>query len=146
MRHRNATNKLSRPSGHRTALMRNLASSLFLHGSIRTTHAKARALRPFAERLITLARRGDQHAQRLVFSRLGNKEATKKLVKEIAPQHTGRPGGYTRITKVGTRGASGDAAEMAIIEVLGAQAGEAPKEKPKRRRRTKKSEGGEAEA
>ena len=69
MRHRNALNRLSRPSGHRKALMRNLASSLFIHGKIRTTHAKAKALRPFAERLVTLARRGDQHARRLAFAR-----------------------------------------------------------------------------
>lgn len=145
MRHRNAVNKLSRPSGHRKALMRNLASSLFEHGTIRTTQAKAKALRPYAERLITLAKRGDQAAQRLVFARLGNKEAVKKLFTEIGPQNADRPGGYTRITKIGRRSTFGDAAPMAVIELVGAGAA-AAKEKPKRRRRTKKAAEGEAES
>ena len=141
MRHRNALNRLSRPSGHRRALMRNLASSLFLHGKIRTTHAKAKALRPFAERLVTLARRGDQHARRLAFARLGDKAAVKLLFDEIGPRNANRPGGYTRITKIGNRSASGDAAPMAVIEMVGAAAGEAAKGKAKRRRRKKAAEG-----
>ncbi len=135
MRHRNAHNRLSRPPGHRRALMRNLASALFTHGRITTTQAKAKTLRPFAERLITLARRGDQHAQRLAFARLGDKHAVKRLFTEIGPQQADRPGGYTRITKIGRRAASGDAAPMAVIELVGAVVTPAA-EKPKRRRRT----------
>jgi large subunit ribosomal protein L17 len=140
MRHRNAVNKLSRPSGHRRALMRNLANALITRGSIRTTQAKAKALRPHVEQLITLARRGDQHAQRIVFSRLQDKAAVKELFTNIGPQQRSRHGGYTRITKIGRRAPCGDAAPMALIEIIGPAPGEAPKEKPKRRRRTKKGE------
>ncbi|NUP90219.1 MAG: 50S ribosomal protein L17 [Candidatus Sumerlaeia bacterium] len=146
MRHRKAVNRLSRPSGHRQALLRNLAKSLFEHGRIVTTEAKAKELRPFAEKLITRARRNTQHSTRLVFSRLGDKTATKRLVTEVAPQHAGRAGGYLRITKMGHRNPNGDGAAMAMIEIIAPAAGEAPKEKPKRRRRAapKKSDAAEA--
>lgn len=138
MRHRNATNKLSRPSGHRRALLRNLATALITEGSIRTTQAKAKVLRPHVEHLITLARRGDQHAQRQAFAELQDKAAVKKLFTQIGPEQRSRPGGYTRITKVGHRCVFGDAAPMAVIEIIGPAPGEAPKAKPKRRRRTGK--------
>jgi large subunit ribosomal protein L17 len=137
MRHRHHRHQLSRPTGHRLALMRNLATALITHGKIKTTHAKARALRPYAERLVTLARRGGTHAQRQAFSRLGDKEAVKRLFTEIGPQHADRPGGYTRITKIGPRGPYGDSAAMSVIELIGPEAGAAPKDKPKRRRRKK---------
>ena len=144
MRHRKVHHHLGRPSGHRRALLRNLATALFTHGKIRTTQAKARALRPYAERLITLARRGGPNAHRLAFARLGDKEAVKQLFAEIGPQNADRPGGYTRITKIGPRGASGDAAQMAVIELVGGTVGEGPKEKPRRRRRKKTAEAAEA--
>jgi large subunit ribosomal protein L17 len=146
MRHRKAVNRLSRPTGHREALLRNLAKSLFEHGRIVTTEAKAKALRPFAEKLITRARGGTTHDTRIVFERLAaDKVATKRLVTEVAPQHVDRPGGYLRITKLGHRNANADGAAMAMVEIIGPAPGEAPKGKPKRRRRsTKKTEGAEA--
>ena len=121
MRHRNHHHKLGRPTGHRKALLRNMATSLILNGSIKTTQAKARALRPYTERLITLARRGDQPARRMAFARLGDKKAVTRLFDEIGPMHKDRAGGYTRITKIGQRGTFGDAAEMAVIEILGGE-------------------------
>lgn len=133
MRHRHHHHKLGRPSGHRRALLRNMASSLIMNGSIQTTQAKARALRPYAERLITLARRGDQSSRRLAFARLGDKRAVTRLFEEIGPIHRDRAGGYTRITKIGRRGAYGDAAEMAVIEILGGEGGKA-KPLPKHRK------------
>lgn len=120
MRHQKRGRKLGRNRTHRLALLRNLSCNLIEHGRITTTTAKAKELRPFIERLVTLARRGDLHARRLVISRLGNqKEAGKKLVDEIAPRFVDRPGGYTRILKQSYR-RLGDAAPTAIIEFLSA--------------------------
>lgn len=116
MRHRKKGRKLSRSPAHRKATLRNLAANLFRHGRIRTTTAKAKEVRPFAERLITLARRGDLHARRLAISRLRDTEAVGVLFEEIGPRFAERPGGYTRILKLGTR--KGDAAEMALIELV----------------------------
>ncbi len=116
MRHRKKGRKLSRSPEHRKATLRNLAANLFRHGRIETTTAKAKEVRPFAERLITLARRGDLHARRLATSRLHDKDAVGMLFEEIGPRFAERPGGYTRILKLGTR--KGDAAEMALIELV----------------------------
>lgn len=116
MRHRKKGRQLSRTASHRKATLRNMATSLFRHGRITTTTAKAKELRPFAERLITLAKRGDLHARRLVARRIGDREVLGKLFDELGPRYETRPGGYTRILKLGTR--QGDAAEMALIELV----------------------------
>ncbi|HIC93538.1 MAG TPA: 50S ribosomal protein L17 [Anaerolineae bacterium] len=116
MRHRKAGRKLGRSSGHRKALYRNLITELFRHERIKTTEAKARAIRPLAEKLITLGKRGDLHARRLAAARLNDPLVVKKLFDELAPRYENRPGGYTRILKLGRR--RGDGAEMAIIELV----------------------------
>jgi large subunit ribosomal protein L17 len=116
MRHRKKGRNLSRTASHRRAMLRNMASSLFAHGRIETTTAKAKELRPYAERLITLARRGDVHSRRLAARKISDREVLGKLFDDIAPGYAGRPGGYTRILKLGTR--RGDAAEMALIELV----------------------------
>ena len=127
MRHRVAGKKLSRSSGHRTALRRNLVSELIRHERIRTTRAKAQAIRGQAEKMITLAKRGlvaaeenpakGVHARRLAAARLNGSEIVQKLFNEIAPRYLDRPGGYTRMLKLGAR--KGDNAEMVIIELVG---------------------------
>ena len=116
MRHRKKGRKLSRTPSHRKATLRNLASSLFRHGRIETTTAKAKELRPFAERLITLARRGDVHARRLAARKIQDRQVLGALFDDIAPRYMERPGGYTRILKLGNR--KGDAAEMSLIELV----------------------------
>jgi large subunit ribosomal protein L17 len=116
MRHRVKTKKLGRKSEHRKSMLNNLATSLFHHDRLVTTEAKAKALRPFAERLITFARRGDLHARRMVERRIRNRKAADRLFHELGPRFASRPGGYTRIVKLGHR--SGDGAEMAQIELL----------------------------
>ena len=114
MRHRNKTAKLQRTSDHRRALLANLACSLIEHGRIRTTLGKAKALRPVAEKLVTLGKRGDLHARRQAIAFLRHKDVAKKLFNDVAPLAKDRPGGYCRITKLGPR--PSDAAPMAIIE------------------------------
>lgn len=129
MRHRIKGKKLNRDSGHRKALRMNLATQLFENGRIKTTRAKADYVRGFAERLITLAKRGlakvedtgnesaGVHARRVVASRLNNNRVlVKKLFDEIAPLYAERPGGYTRIYKLGPR--KGDNAEMVLLELV----------------------------
>jgi large subunit ribosomal protein L17 len=116
MRHRAKGRQLSRTSTHKRALLNNMASSLFEHGRVVTTEAKAKELRPFAEKLITLARRGDLHARRLVQRRIKDRDTLGKLFTEIGPRFAARPGGYTRILKLGHR--SGDGADIARIELL----------------------------
>ena len=116
MRHRKKGRNLSRSPSHRRALLRNMATSLFRHERIRTTTARARELRPYAERLVTLARRGDLHARRQAARRIADREVLGKLFDEIGPRYADRPGGYTRILKLGTR--KGDAADMALIELV----------------------------
>ena len=116
MRHRKKGRQLSRTRSHRKATLRNLATSLFRHGRIETTTAKAKELRPFAERLITLARRGDVHSRRLASRKIADREVLGKLFDDIAPRYMERPGGYTRILKLGNR--KGDAAEMSLIELV----------------------------
>jgi large subunit ribosomal protein L17 len=116
MRHRAKGRQLSRTSTHKRAMLNNMATSLFEHGGIVTTTAKAKELRPFAEKLITLARRGDLHARRLVQQKIKNRDIVGRLFTEFGPRFAGRPGGYTRILKLGHR--VGDGAETARIELL----------------------------
>jgi large subunit ribosomal protein L17 len=116
MRHRAKGRQLSRTSSHKRALLNNMATSLFEHGRIVTTEAKAKELRPFAEKLITLARRGDLHARRLVERKIKDREVLGRLFAEIGPRFAARPGGYTRILKLGHR--PGDGADIARIELL----------------------------
>jgi large subunit ribosomal protein L17 len=116
MRHRKRGRQLSRTASHRRAMLKNMATSLFKHGRVVTTQAKAKELRPVAERLITWARRGDLHARRQVERVIKDRSASGRLFAEIGPRFAGRPGGYTRIVKLGHR--SGDGAEMARIELL----------------------------
>ena len=123
MRHRVAGRKLGRKKDVRAALRRNMIKQLFEHERIRTTRAKAQAVRGQAERLITLAKRGNEagdaqmvHARRLAAARLSDPEAVKKLFDDIAPRYEDRPGGYTRMIKLGPR--LGDAAEMVILELV----------------------------
>jgi large subunit ribosomal protein L17 len=101
---------------HSKLIMANLASELFLHEKLTTTHAKARAVRPFAEKLITKARKGDLHSRRIVLKTITNKDAVHVLFEDIAPRYADRPGGYTRITKIGPR--RGDGTEEAVIELV----------------------------
>ena len=114
MRHRNKTSKLKRNASHRRALLANLACSLIENGRIKTTLAKAKAVRPLAEKMVTLGKRGDLHARRIAAGYLGQKDAVKKLFAEIAPRAADRKGGYTRIIKLGQR--LSDSAPMAYIE------------------------------
>jgi large subunit ribosomal protein L17 len=116
MRHRAKGRQLSRTSSHRRALLNNMATSLFEHGRVITTEAKAKELRPFAEKLITLARRGDLHARRLVERKIKSRETLSRLFSVIGPRFAARPGGYTRILKLGHR--DGDGADIARIELL----------------------------
>ncbi|MEW5853574.1 MAG: 50S ribosomal protein L17 [Myxococcota bacterium] len=121
MRHAKAGKKLSRTKAHRRALFRNLATALFLHERIQTTEAKAKALRPVAERLITLGRRGDLHARRLAAGMLTDPAAVEKLFSELGARFKSRNGGYTRIIKLGNR--LGDAAPLSVIELVDAKVG-----------------------
>ena len=116
MRHRHGYRKLGRTSAHRKALLMNLSIALIENGKIETTVEKAKELRSFIEKLITKAKKGDSNAHRTVFAVLRSKEATKKLMNEVAPQYAERNGGYTRIIR--TRIRRGDAAEMAFIELV----------------------------
>lgn len=116
MRHRAKGRQLSRTSSHKRAMLNNMATSLFVHGRVITTEAKAKELRPFAEKLITLARRGDLHARRLVERRIKDRDTLARLFGEIGPRFAARPGGYTRILKLGHR--EGDGADVARIELL----------------------------
>ena len=119
MRHNVGYRKLGRTSEHRRALLRNLATDLFRHERLKTTLPKARELRPFAEKLITLARRDDLHARRLVLRQISDKTIVKKLFSTLGPRFAARPGGYTRALKLGPR--PGDGADMAIVELVGSE-------------------------
>jgi large subunit ribosomal protein L17 len=117
MRHGKQKGKLSRDSAHRKSLMMNLSREVIDHERIQTTEAKAKAVKPELERLITLAKRGDQHARRQAMSRLGqDKFIVYKLFEELAPRYADRPGGYTRILKLGPR--RSDATEMVFLELV----------------------------
>jgi large subunit ribosomal protein L17 len=116
MRHGMHGRKLGRDSAHRKAMYANLACSLFEHGRIKTTEAKAKAVKPYAEKLITLGRRGDLHARRQALAYLHSNEVVTMLFSEVAPRFTDRPGGYSRIVKLGPRW--GDSAEMVYLELV----------------------------
>ena len=143
MRHNKTINHLGRKSGHRKAMLANMASSLILHKRIETTLAKAKALRMYIEPLITKSKDDTTHSRRIVFSYLKQKEAVPELFRVIAPKIADRPGGYTRVLKTGFR--KGDAAEMALIEFVDfneaalASAKPETKKSTTRRGRTKKS-------
>ena len=117
MRHQKTRTKLSRSPSHRKALLANLCKEVIHHERIRTTSAKAKAVRPEIEQLITLAKRGDLHARRQALAALGQDKFTvHKLFEEVAPRYAARPGGYTRILKLGPR--SSDATEMVYLELV----------------------------
>ena len=150
MRHNKAVNHLGRKSGHRKALLSNMASSLILKKRIVTTVAKAKALKPYLEPLVTKSKEDTTHNRRVVFSYLKNKEAVTELFRTIAPKVADRPGGYLRILHLGFR--QGDAADMALVEFVdfneAALASGTKKEgkKTTRRSRAKKAEAPAAEA
>ncbi len=149
MRHNKAINHLGRQSGHRKAMLANMASSLILHKRITTTVAKAKALRSYVEPLITKSKEDSTHSRRVVFSYLKDKYAVTELFRNVAPKVADRPGGYTRVLHTGFR--QGDAAEMALIELVDfneAALATAPKAEKKatRRSRAKKAEAPAAEA
>lgn len=141
MRHRKEFNHLGRTSSHRKAMLANMASSLILHKRIKTTTAKAKALRMYVEPLITKSKDDSTHSRRVVFSYLKDKFAVNELFREVSTKIADRPGGYTRILKTGNR--LGDNADMCIIELVDynenmLQSKDAAKDKPTRRRRAKK--------
>ena len=116
MRHKRKGRKLGRTSAHRKAMLANMVVSLFQHEKIKTTEPKSKELRRTAEKLITLAKRGDLHARRLAARTVQDKQILRKLFDDIAPRYADRNGGYTRITKLGPR--FGDSAPMAVIELV----------------------------
>jgi large subunit ribosomal protein L17 len=116
MRHGNAHRKFNRSQSHRKSMFQNLAASLIRHEQIVTTLPKAKDLRPIVEKLITLGKRGDLHARRLVAARLRDEDMVKKLFDDLGPRYKTRAGGYTRVLKAGFR--YGDAAPMAVIELV----------------------------
>ena len=142
MRHNKAINHLGRKSGHRKALLANMATSLILNKRIETTVAKAKALKMYVEPLITKSKDDSTHSRRVVFSYLKNKEAVTELFRTVAPKIADRPGGYTRVLKTGFR--QGDGADMALIELVDfneAALASAPKKAAKKttRRSSKKA-------
>ena len=116
MRHHRAGKKLGRDTAQRKALYSGLAGALIEHGRIKTTEAKAKAVKPFAEQMITLGKRGDLHARRLALAELRSQDVVHVLFAEVAPRFADRPGGYTRIVKLGPR--QGDAADMVFLELV----------------------------
>jgi len=135
MRHLNRGRKLNRSSAHRKALLRNLVLSLIRHERIRTTDAKAKELRRYADRMVTLGKQGDLSARRMVFSLIESRDAVKKLFDVIAPRFKDRAGGYTRVVKFGVR--NGDAASVSIVEFTGASE-RAKAKKPRKKAAAKK--------
>jgi len=149
MRHQRVFNHLGRTSAHRKSMLANMASSLILHKRITTTTAKAKALKTYVEPLITKSKEDSTHSRRTVFSYLKDKVAVSELFREISPKIADRPGGYTRILKIGNR--IGDNAEMCILELVDYNqamlgVGEAAKQKGSRRRRSAKKSTAEAAA
>jgi large subunit ribosomal protein L17 len=129
MRHLNSGRKLNRTASHRKALFRNMVLSLMRHGRILTTDAKAKELRRYADKMITLGKQGDLAARRMAFAFMQSRDAVKKLFDEIAPQFKERPGGYTRVIKFERR--RGDAAPLSVIEFTGTSDTAAKKPKKK---------------
>lgn len=149
MRHHRAGKKLGRDASHRKALYANLTGSLIEHGRIRTTVTKAKAVRPIAEQMITLGRRGDIHSRRQALAFLRSQDVVFKLFSEVGPRFKDRAGGYARIIRIGPR--PGDAAEMAYLELVDFSAEAQAEEKAERRRlrlrrRQEAEERAEAEA
>ena len=132
MRHQKSGKKLGRDSAHRKALYSNLAGALIEHGRIQTTQAKAKAVKPLAEKLITLGKRGDLHARRQALAALRSNDVVHRLFADIAPRFSDRPGGYTRIVKLGPR--QGDAAEMVYLELVDYEPASSPLAPPRARR------------
>ena len=148
MRHRKSVPKLGRTASHRRALLANMASSLIIYKKIKTTTAKAKALRSYIEKIITKARKGDLHSRRVVLKYLKHKDVVKELFTEVAPKYVETPGGYTRITKIGRRRT--DAADMALIELIGFESlykkkKEADKEVKRKRKEQKEKDKEEME-
>ena len=131
MRHQRSGKKLGRDSAHRKALYSNLAGALIEHGRIETTEAKAKAVKPFAEKMITLGKRGDLHARRQALAALRSNRVVHRLFADIAPRFTERPGGYTRIVKLGPR--QGDAADMVYLELVDYEPASSPLAPPRAR-------------
>ena len=138
MRHQKKTVKLGRTASHRDAMLANQVCSLIEHKRIKTTLAKAKAVRPLAEKMVTLGKRGDLHARRLAAGYLGQKDAVKKLFAEIAPRAADRKGGYTRIIKLGQR--LSDSAPMAYIEWVDSEVAVAVAEPATEKSTSKKAE------
>ena len=145
MRHLNQGRKLNRTSAHRKALFRNLVLSLIRYGRLQTTDAKAKELRRWADRMVTLGKRGDLPGRRMAFALLQSRDAVKKLFDEIAPRFKDRAGGYTRVIKLGLR--RGDAAPISVIEFTGGE-DEARAKKPRKKaaRKAPQSESRQAAA
>lgn len=133
MRHRIAGRKLGRTTSHRKAMLRNLVTSLFEHEKVKTTDSKAKELRPLAEHLIGLGKRGDLHARRQALAVVRKAEIVKKLFEAISPRYQTRPGGYLRIAKIGFR--PGDGAPVSIVELIGERKKEGKKVKKSRAER-----------
>ena len=132
MRHQRSGKKLGRDAAHRKALYANLTASLIEHGRIRTTETKAKAVRPIAEKMITLGRDGSIHARRQALAYLRTQEVVHRLFAEVAPRFRNRPGGYTRVVKLGPR--PGDAAPMAYLELVDYLPAAAPERSERRER------------
>jgi len=138
MRHRKSGLKLSRTSSHRDAMFRNMTTSLFKHGRIKTTDVKAKELRRWADQLITLAKRGDLHARRQALSILMEKDVVHQLFSQAQERFSGMSGGYTRLTKLGLR--KGDAALLTMVELSGQPVAAQEKAKPKKKKKEKAKE------
>ena len=138
MRHRNAGFKLGRNTSHRRAMLRNLVTSIILMDRVETTITKCKASRPIVEKMITLGKKGTVHARRQAAAYLMTPEAVDRLFNIVSPRYATRPGGYLRITRIGAR--QGDAAEMAVLELLGAEQELNEKAKKREEARTKKRE------
>jgi large subunit ribosomal protein L17 len=138
MRHRNAGFKLGRNTSHRRAMLRNLVTSIILLDRVETTITKCKASRPIVEKMITLGKKGTVHTRRQAAAYLMTPEAVDRLFNTVAPRYATRPGGYLRITRIGAR--QGDAAEMAVLELLGAEAELNEKAEKRAAARTKKRE------
>lgn len=147
MRHLKSGRKLNRTSAHRTALFRNMVTSLLDHEQIRTTDAKAKEIRRWAERMITLGKRGTLHARRQALAFIRSETVVKKLFDDVAQRFQARPGGYTRVVKLGVR--QGDAAPMSIVELVDrgdASRSEADKKRERRARSRQRREEQERKA
>lgn len=137
MRHQVAGRKLGRTSSHRSAMFRNMLTSLFEHEKIETTDAKAKELRKIAEKMISLGKKGDLHSRRQILRVIDNKKVVKNLFDKIAPRYQGRNGGYTRIFKVGRR--RGDNAPLSIIELVPEEKVEKPKKRSSKKQKSGKT-------